>query len=219
MISKIILGLFSIIILFQVNSVYGLEELPVITIEFTSGDTIDLDKSPQMIRAYIQIQNYNPQHGYHFMEISRLSDGEIIKTTEIFPKVVDDNLFDVQILHYLEPDNTETNIVGDYVMRIFSESGPTDAVSNILLSLNLLALQLKHQQTLRNQHQFARICNSCAELLPKYPTLQNSLRIPAFCISVIFLKWYADDSFSESDLPYWTCRIFNDSTDADVSSY
>ena len=100
MISKIILGLFSIIILFQVNSVYGLEELPVITIEFTSGDTIDLDKSPQMIRAYIQIQNYNPQHGYHFMEISRLSDGEIIKTTEIFPKVVDDNLFDVQILLY-----------------------------------------------------------------------------------------------------------------------
>ena len=101
MISKIILGLFSIIILFQVNSVYGLEELPVITIEFTSGDTIDLDKSPQMIRCfipYIQIQNYDPQHGYHFMEISRLSDGEIIKTTEIFPRVVDDNLFDVQIL-------------------------------------------------------------------------------------------------------------------------
>ena len=133
MISKIILGLFSIIILFQVNSVYGLEELPVITIEFTSGDTIDLDKSPQMIRAYIQIQNYDPQHGYHFMEISRLSDGEIIKTTEIFPRVVDDNLFDVQILHYLEPDNTETNIVGDYVMRIFSESGSTDAVSTLIL--------------------------------------------------------------------------------------
>jgi len=67
------------------------------------------------------------------MEISRLSDGEIIKTTEIFPKVVDDDLFDVQILHYLEPDNPETNIIGDYVMRIFSESGPTDAVSTFSL--------------------------------------------------------------------------------------
>ncbi len=63
MISKIILGLFSIVMLFQVNSIYGLEELPVITIEFTTGDTIDLDKNPQMIRAHIQIQNYDPQHG------------------------------------------------------------------------------------------------------------------------------------------------------------
>ena len=55
MISKIILGLFSIIILFHTNSAFGLEEQPVITIDFVSGDTIDLDDSPQMIRADIQI--------------------------------------------------------------------------------------------------------------------------------------------------------------------
>jgi len=119
--------------LFQVNSIYGLEELPVISIDFISGNIIDLDKNPQMIRANIQIQNYDPQHGYHFMEISRLSDGEIIKTTEIFPRVIDDDLFEVQILHYLEPGDVETNIIGDYVMRIFSESGPSEAVSTFSL--------------------------------------------------------------------------------------
>ena len=32
MISKILLGFFSIVVLFHANSVYGLEELPVITI-------------------------------------------------------------------------------------------------------------------------------------------------------------------------------------------
>ena len=114
--------------LFQINSIYGLEESPVITIDFISGNIIDLDKNSQMIRADIQIQNYDPQHGYHFMEISRLSDGEIIKTTEINPRAIDDNLFDVQILHYLEPGDVETNMIGDYVMRIFSESGPSEAV-------------------------------------------------------------------------------------------
>jgi hypothetical protein len=87
--------------LFQVNSVYGLEELPIISIDFISGSVIDLDENPQMIRADIEIQNYDPQHGYHFMEISRLSDGEILKTTEILPKAIDDNLYGVQILHYL----------------------------------------------------------------------------------------------------------------------
>jgi len=123
------IGFFSILLLFQVNSIYGLEEIPIITIDFLSGNVIDLDKTPQMIRANIEIQNYDPQHGYHFMEISRLSDGEIIKSTEILPKVIDDDLYGVQILHYLDPDDDETNVVGDYGLRIFSESGPTSISS------------------------------------------------------------------------------------------
>jgi len=65
LISKILLGLFSIIILFQAHQVYADEELPIITIDFVSGNIIDLDASPQMVRAEIKIQNYNPQHGYH----------------------------------------------------------------------------------------------------------------------------------------------------------
>ena len=90
---KISLVLFSFVLLLQINTIYGAEELPIVTIDFLSGDTIDLDKNSQMIRADIQIQNYNPQDGYHFMQIIRSSDGEIIKTTEIFPKFVDDDFF------------------------------------------------------------------------------------------------------------------------------
>ncbi len=86
-----------------------------------------------MIRADIQIENYDPQHGYHFMEISRISDGEIIKTTEVLPKIIVDNLWGVQILHYLESGDVETNITGDYVLRIFSEYGPSEAVSTFTI--------------------------------------------------------------------------------------
>ncbi len=194
MISKIILGLFSIVVLFQVNSVYGLEELPVITIEFTSGDIIDLDKSPQMIRAYIQIQNYDPQHGYHFMEISRLSDGEIIKTTEIFPRVVDDHLFDVQILHYLEPDDTETNIIGDYVMRVFSESGPTDAVStfSLIQSSNPVVITQNIKESGPSEIESEVGIESL-----QIETSEQS-KIPAWVHDVFV--WYAEDTISENDL-------------------
>ncbi len=132
MISKIILGLLSVIILFQAHQVYGAEELPIITLNFTSGNIIDLDKSPQMIRAEIQIQNYNPQDGYTYMEVTRVSDGEIIKDTEIFPKAVggaEDDLFQVQILHYIEPGQIDENLIGDYVLRIYSEFGPIENVS------------------------------------------------------------------------------------------
>ncbi len=132
MISKIILGFLSVIILFQAHQVYADGELPIITLNFTSGNIIDLDESPQMIRANIQIQNYNPQDGYTFMEVTRVSDGEIIKNTEIIPKDIggaDDNLFEVKILHYIEPGQNEETLLGDYVLRIYSEYGTSESVS------------------------------------------------------------------------------------------
>ena len=121
-----------VIILFQAHQVYGAEELPIITIDFISGNIIDLDESQQMVRVNIEIQNYNPQHGYHFMEVTRVSDGEIIKNTEILPKFLgraDDSLYGVQILHYVEPGINSTNLIGDYILKIYSEYGPSESVS------------------------------------------------------------------------------------------
>ena len=119
--------------LFQANQVYGAEELPIITIDFISGNVIDLDISPQMIRAEVQIQNYDPQDGYHFMEVTRVSDGEIVKDTEILPKAIsgyEDNLFQVHILHYIEPGVNTTQMMGDYVLRIYSEYGISESVAS-----------------------------------------------------------------------------------------
>ena len=134
MISKIILSLFSVILLLQASQAYGDEELlPIITMNYTSGNVIDLDESPQMIRAEIQIQNYNPQHGYHYMEITGVSDEEIVKNTEIFPKAIAgaavDDLFGVQILHYIEPDVDEETLLGEYILRIYSEYGSAENAS------------------------------------------------------------------------------------------
>jgi len=131
LISKLVLGLFSVIILFQANQVYGVEELPIITLNFTSGNIIDLDESPQMIRADVQIQNYNPQDGYTYMEVTRVSDEEIVKDTEIFPKVIpgaEDNLFGVHILHYIAPGQNDEDLIGDYVLRIYSEYGSSEDI-------------------------------------------------------------------------------------------
>jgi hypothetical protein len=84
-----------------------------------------------MIRAEILIHNYNPQNGYTYMEIIRESDGEIIKNTEILPKAIageEDNLFRVHILHYIEPGQNSTALIGDYVLRIYSEYGISESV-------------------------------------------------------------------------------------------
>ncbi|MCV0430986.1 hypothetical protein [Nitrosopumilus sp.] len=198
MISKVILGFFSIIILFNIHSVYGLEEDPIITIDFISGDTIDLDKNPQMIRADIQIQNYDPQHGYHFMEISRISDGEIIKTTEILPKVIDDDLYGVQILHYLQPEDVEVNLVGDYVLRIFSEYGPSEAVSTFSIIQSSKPLAITQNPTQESEISQEEIIDDEVELLEIENTEETESKIPTW-VHDIFV-WYAEETISENEL-------------------
>ncbi|QLH05292.1 hypothetical protein C5F49_08145 [Nitrosopumilus oxyclinae] len=185
------IGFFSILLLFQVNSIYGLEEIPIITIDFLSGNVIDLDKTPQMIRANIEIQNYDPQHGYHFMEISRLSDGDIIKSTEILPKVIDDDLYGVQILHYLDPDDDETNVVGDYGLRIFSESGPT-SISSTFSIIQSSKPVIVTQNIEESQPEVETEVESL-----QIETSEQS-KIPAW-VHDIFV-WYADETISENDL-------------------
>lgn len=200
---KISLVFFSFVLLFQINTIYGAEELPIVTIDFLSGDMIDLDKNSQMIRADIQIQNYNPQDGYHFMQIIRSSDGEIIKTTEIFPKFVDDDLFTVQILHYLEPDADEESLVGYYDMRIFSEFGTSEKTSTfsvIKSSMPELFIQNSTETIpipVEVQEEESEN-NSQVESLQIDNSEQTESKIPAW-VHDIFV-WYADETISENEL-------------------
>ena len=206
--SKIIFGLLSIIILFQANQVYADEESPIITINFVSGTIIDLDESPQMIRAEIQIQNYNPQDGYHFMEVTRVSDGEIIKDTEILPRYLggdDDNLFGVQILHYIEPGANETNLIGDYVLRIYSEYGPSDSVetfSIIKSSMPVIVTQNEVDELITNETlatpEELTIPDEIITLDEEVEDIVESDKIPSW-VHDIFV-WYAEESISENEL-------------------
>ena len=194
--------LFSIVLLLQTNYVYGIEELPIVTIDFISGNIIDLDENIQMIRAEIQIQNYNPQDGYYFMQIIRLSDGGIIKTTEIFPKFVDDDLFNVQILHYLEPDKNETNLIGEYGMRIFSEFGTSEITSTFSIiksSISIPAIQ-NNTETLETQEITSEELDNPAglESLQVGNSEESEPKIPIWVHDVFV--WYADESISENDL-------------------
>lgn len=127
MISEKFVIFFSLILLIPIGTGFANEEFPIILINFVSGDVIDLDENPQMIRA--EIENYDPQDGYHFMQIIRLSDGEIIKDTEIIPKAIEGDLYGAQVLHYVEQVEDESEPIGDYGFRIYSEYGTSESVS------------------------------------------------------------------------------------------
>jgi len=205
LISKLILGLFSVIVLFQAHQVYGDEELPIITIDFFTGNVIDLDKSPQMIRANIQIQNYDPQDGYHFMQIIRLSDGEIIKNTEIFPSVIDENLWRVQVLHYLEPGTNEENLIGDYGLRIYTEYGPSESISTfsivkssmpVIVTQNTVEELVTSDELVTSEEELDVVDYSEESKIENL--VQSESKIPSW-VHDIFV-WYAEQSISENEL-------------------
>ncbi len=202
MISKIILGLFSIIVLFQVNQVYGEEELPIITIDFVSGNIIDLDESPQMIRANVQIQNYNPQDGYHFMEITRLSDGEIIRNSDIIPKVagggIEDDLFEVQILHYVKPDQNPDILMGDYMLRIYSEFGSVESGSTFsIIKSSMPGTNTSNVIEPLTTEEESPVIDDVESLQVEEPVELES-KIPVWVHDVFV--WYAEKTVSENEL-------------------
>ncbi|MHA7648101.1 hypothetical protein [Nitrosopumilus sp. S4] len=182
--------------LLQISLVYAEEDLPIITIDFVSGNVIDLDKDSTMIRANIQIENYNPQDGYHFMQIIRLSDGEIIKDTEILPKVIEDDLFGVQILHYLDPDQNEEEILGDYGFRIYSEYGISETVSTFSIIKSSMPLAVT-QNTIEELEIPEEIVEP--ENIEELEILEMSeSKIPSW-VHDIFI-WYAEKTITENEL-------------------
>ncbi len=182
--------------LFQAQQVYGDEELPIITLDFISGNLIDLDKGPQMVRASVEIQNYNPQDGYHFMQVIRLSDGEIIKDSEIFPRNITNELFGVQVSHYLVPDEFEAEVLGDYEIRIFSEFGSSEAdeIFSIVKSSSTTSNTIQELVTPEEELDTLE-ANEDSEI---EIFEQSESKIPSW-VHDIFV-WYADKTISENEL-------------------
>lgn len=196
------LGLFLIIVFFQVNHAYGDEELPIITIDFVSGNIIDLDESPQMIRAIVQIQNYNPQDGSHYMEITRLSTGEILRNSDINPKVAagatEDDLFEVQILHYIKPDQNPELLIGDYMLRVYSEFGSIESGSAFsIIKSSMPATNTPIEIEAITPEEESPVIDDVESLQVEEPTESES-KIPAWVHDVFV--WYAEKTVSENEL-------------------
>jgi len=188
LISKLLLGLFSAVILFHAYQVYADdEELPPITIDFVTGDVIDLNEAPQLIRADVKIENFDSQ-AYYSMQIIRISDREVLKESLIYPRVIEDNLYGVQISHYVEPGVNDENLVGDYVLRIYSkiisESGSEFVFDEAYMPFSIVKPSIPI--TTHNAVEESEIENQVESKIPSW-------------VHDIFV-WYAEETISEDEL-------------------
>jgi len=180
--------------LIPINYIHAEEELPEIIIEFLNGAIIDLDAGTQMIRAAITINNYNPQDGYTFMKVVKLENNTLIKESEILPSYIDDNVFGVQILHYLDPSANEEDLLGDYELTIYSEFGTENTVSPFSIiksSITPIVPQSSGVLEITSEE-------DSEEELELDDVVESESKIPDW-IHDIFV-WYAEGTISEDEL-------------------
>ena len=179
-----------------VNVVYAEDEFPIISIDLINGNTIDLDDGSQFVRADISIENYDPRDGYHFMKVTRISDGEVIKHSEIQPKIGPDDVWSVQIMHYIDTTLVDDEILGDYELEISSEFGTVSAgtqFSIIRSSLPQIATNSTNEILAVTEGS-----NEETEIAEELELIEEESQIPDW-VRNIFI-WYAEGTITETDL-------------------
>ena len=179
------------------NAVMGEEDpMPKIALVLVDGNIIDLDSGAQFFRANVEIENYNPSDGYHFMKVTRLSDNEVIKNTEILPKKSDEDLYSVKILHYIDTTLPDEELLGDYELEIYSEFGTISAgtqFSIIKSSIPQISTNSTGEVlTVATNEDIIEIDESTDDSLVKESQIPDWVRN-------IFV-WYADGTITETDL-------------------
>ena len=174
--------------------------LPKIDITLLDGNEIDLDKGSAFIRANIEIANYDPRDGYHFMKVTKLSSGEIIKNTEILPKQITDDLWTVQILHYIDTTLPDENLLGDYELEIYSEFGLISAGTSFsIIKSSLPQISTNATGVFEIEAQSEEPLAVMNEPVEETSELiQEESQIPDW-IRNIFV-WYAEGTITETDL-------------------
>lgn len=170
----------------QPVSIHSQEIIPKINIEFDEGHVIDIAKNDRLLRAKVIIENYDPQYGYHFMKVTNLETGEILKISEILPLRQKDN-YVAQIAYYLDTTDDLTHYVGEYELEVYSEFGNISSKEKFSI-INSFNNKLSNQTN-------TKLDNHLDYSNSKVP---ETKRIPRW-IQTIFV-WYANGEIDEKEL-------------------
>jgi len=193
--------LFPILSVFSLFLVIGLltpvfadeDEITQVMINFITDPTIEYDSTDRLVRANVEISNYNPGDGYHFMRVTNIATEEILRDTEIMPKYQGNQIWGVQIA-YLIPNQIEKDeIVGDYLIEVYSEFGT--AMSTTIFSV--VDSSINNNLTLEQSNELVPLVTESSELETQ-TSIPSESTLPSW-VRNIFI-WYAEDTITESEL-------------------
>ncbi len=102
-------------------------EPTIISVSIVGDPVIDLDSTNRLIRASVEVMNYNPSaNGYFFMQLIQSSTGKIISENEILISERGNDLWGMEIAGMLYDEKINQNgkpVLGKYEIKVITEFG------------------------------------------------------------------------------------------------
>lgn len=108
------------------NSWNNWEDESKITVSIIGSSIIDLDSSNRLIRAYVDIVNFDPSDGRYIMKIIQPTSEKIISEKEIVIREKSNGEAGSDVAYMINTDEITSNgtaVLGDYMIEILSDKG------------------------------------------------------------------------------------------------
>ena len=186
------------------------EEESQISVSIVGNSIINLDSNIRLIRAYVDILNFNPSDGFYYMRIVQTPTDKIITEKEIIIREKSNGQAGADIAYLIDDDVINTNgtiIQGDYTIEVFSKNGnsigaTTFSIIKPSVSQNILVIENPESEesdsdTTEEIDQTGKT-ESSEESNKIESELENVQNIPDWVKSIFIL--YADGSITENEL-------------------
>ena len=186
------------------------EEESQISVSIVGNSIINLDSDNRLIRAYVDILNFNPSDGFYYMRIVQTPTDKIITEKEIIIREKSNGEAGTDIAYLIDDDVINTNgtiIQGDYAIEVFSENGnsigaTTFSIIKPSVSQNILVIENPESEesdtdTTEENDQTGKT-ESAEESIEIESELENVQNIPDWVKNIFIL--YADGNITENEL-------------------
>ncbi|MBI2006176.1 MAG: hypothetical protein HYS75_02745 [Nitrosopumilales archaeon] len=181
---------------------YANEETEI-KITISGEPVIDLSSSNRMIRANVEVMNYNPQDGLYTMGVTQLSTQKIVSYQDIFVTNFSNGEWGTKVAylldeHQLGKDGEE--IIGEYEIQIKTEFGTAVGKTNfvVIKSSESSSYENEEQSVLPTLETESEKGVETSQESESVFTTDGQLKIPEW-VRNIFI-WYAEGNISESEL-------------------
>ena len=114
------LPIFFLLPLLAIPLASGFENTEII-VSMIGKSVINLDDSERLVRAYVEVINFDPSDGLYIMKIIHSSTGEIISEQDILVREKGNDKAGVDVAYLLNEDELYSNgtaIMGDYEILV-----------------------------------------------------------------------------------------------------
>jgi len=201
----------------------GFENTEII-VSMIGKSVINLDDSERLVRAYVEVINFDPSDGIYTMKIIHSSTGEIISEQDILVREKGNDKAGVNVAYLLNEDELYTNgtaIMGDYEILVTTKAGdPFGKTTFSIIKPSNANLSLKQDNSENNsplteegesdsnsEIQFTEsvVLDPTPQIekeesfeLQTNPITNQELRIPEWIRTIFIL--YAEGSISDTEL-------------------